>query len=84
MNNFFNRQELNQFGSVIWDDCFTQWNPRKTDVYHHFVAVMKAEGDNTYRAMKRHSNGQFELVSGERTLDDAIKVLAKMFSDRTA
>jgi hypothetical protein len=83
MNNFFNRQELNQFGSVVWDDCFTQWNPRKTDVYHHFVGIMKSEGDSTYRAFKRHSDGRFELVSGERTLDDAIKVLAKMFSDRT-
>ena len=84
MNNFFNRQEVSQFGAVIWDDCFTQWNPRKTDVYHHFVGVMKAEGDNTYRAMKRHPDGQFELVSGERTLNDAISVLTKMFSDRAA
>ena len=84
MYNFFNRQELNRFGSVVWDDCFTQWNPKKTDVYHHFVGVMKAEGDNTYRAFKRHPDDKFELVGGERTLDDAINVLAKMFSDRTA
>ena len=84
MNNFFNRQEVEQFGAVVWDDSLTQWNPSKTDVYCHFVAVMKAESDNTYRALKRHSDGQFELVSGERTLDDAINVLTKMFSDRAA
>ena len=81
MNNFFNRQEVEQFGSVVWEECFMQWNPKKTDVYCHDVGVMKAEGDNTYRALKRHSDGQFELVSGERTLDDAINVLTLMFSD---
>jgi len=84
MSNFFTRQEVSQFGSVVWDESLTQWNPRKTDVYHHVVAVMKAEGDNTYRAMKRHPDGKFELISGERTLDDAVNVLIKMFSDRAA
>jgi hypothetical protein len=84
MNNFFTREQVAQFGAVVWDESLTQWNPKKTDVYHHVVAVMKAEGDNTYRAMKRHSNGQFELVSGERTFDDAVNVLMKMFSDRAA
>tara|TARA_Y100000385_G_C12748285_1_gene489815 strand:- start:63 stop:317 length:255 start_codon:yes stop_codon:yes gene_type:complete len=84
MENIFTREEMNQFGTVVWDDVLTQWNPKRTDVYTHFVAVMKAEGDNTYRAMKRHSNGQFELVSGERTFDDAVNVLMKMFSDRAA
>jgi hypothetical protein len=84
MSNFFNRQEVSQFGSVVWDDCFTQWNPRKTDVYHHVVAVMKAEGNNTYRAIKRHPDGKFELISGERTLDDAVNVLMTMFSDKAA
>ena len=84
MDYMFTREEMNQFGAVVWDDVLTQWNPKRTDVYHHVVAVMKAEGDNTYRAMKRHSNGQFELVSGERTFDDAVNVLMKMFSDRAA
>jgi hypothetical protein len=45
---------------------------------------MKVEGDNTYRAFKRHRDGKFELVSGERSLDDAVNVLMKMFSDRAA
>jgi hypothetical protein len=84
MNNFFTRDEVAKFGNVVWDESLTQWNPRKTDVYHHVVAVMKAEGDNTYRAIKRNPDGKFELISGERTLDDAVNVLMKMFSDRAA
>jgi hypothetical protein len=84
MNNFFTRDEMVQFGNVVWNESLTQWNPKKTDVYHHVVAVMKVEGDNTYRAFKRHRDGKFELVSGERSLDDAVNVLMKMFSDRAA
>ena len=84
MNNFFTRDELAKFGTVVWDESLTQWNSNKTDVYHHVVAVMKAKNDNTYRAIKRYSNGKYELISGERTLDDAINVLIKMFSDRAA
>lgn len=84
MNNFFTRDEVIKFGTVVWEESLTQWNPSKTDVYHHVVAVMKAEGDNTYRAIKRHSNGKFELISGERTFDGAVNVLMKMFSDRAA
>lgn len=84
MNNFFTRDEVVKFGAVVWDESLTQWNPSKTDVYHHVVAVIKAEDDNTYRAIKRHSNGEFELISGERSLDDAVNVLMKMFSDRAA
>ena len=84
MNNFFTRDEVIKFGTVVWEESLTQWNLRKTDVYHHVVAVMKAEGDNTYRAIKRHPDGKFELISGERTLDDAVNVLMKMFSDRAA
>jgi hypothetical protein len=84
MNNFLTRDEVSKFGTVVWDESLTQWNSNKTDVYHHVVAVMKAEGDNTYRAMKRHSSGKFELISGERTVDDAVNVLMKMFSDRAA
>ena len=79
MDYMFTREEMNQFGAVVWDDVQTQWNPKRTDVYTHFVAVMKAEGDNTYRAVKRHDNNRFELVSGERTLCDAINVLQKCF-----
>jgi len=84
MTNFVTREEVGKFGAVLWDESLTQWNPSKTDVYLHIVAVMKAEGDNTFRAIKRHPNGMFELVSGERTLDDAVNVLMKMFSDRAA
>ena len=79
MSNFFSWEEVRQFGTVVWDESFTQWNPNKTDVYHHLVAVMKAEGDNTYRAVKRHPDGKFELISGERTFDDAVNVLVDTF-----
>jgi hypothetical protein len=79
MENVFTREEMTQFGAVVWDDVFTQWNPKRTDVYTHVVAVMKAEGDNTFRAVKRHDNNRFELVSGERTLCDAVNVLRKCF-----
>jgi len=84
MSNFFTRDEVSQFGAVVWDECLTQWNPTKSDVYWHFVAVMKAEGDDTYRAVKRHQDGTFELVSGERTFNDAVSVLMTTYSDRAA
>ena len=79
MNHIFTRDEMAQFGAVVWDDVLTQWNPKRTDVYTHFVAVLKAEKDNTYRAFKRHDSDRFELISGERTLCDAIDVLQKCF-----
>jgi len=75
MSNFFTRDEVDQFGEVVWADVLAQWNPKKTDVYHHVVAVMKGDTDNTYRAMVRHDWDAFELVSGERNLDDAIVTL---------
>ena len=70
---------MSQFGSVVWDDVLTQWNPKKTDVYAHVVAVMKAEEGSTYRAFKRHDDNEFELVTTERTLDAAVNVLKNCF-----
>jgi len=84
MTNFFTRDEVVQFGDVVWNESLTQWNPTKSDVYSHFVAVMKADGDNTYRAFKRHQDGMFELVSGERSFDDAVSVLMTTYSDSAA
>ena len=37
MSNFFTRDEVDQFGEVVWADVLAQWNPKKTDVYHHVV-----------------------------------------------
>ena len=79
MNHIFTRDEMTQFGTVVWDDVLTQWNPKRTDVYAHFVAVLKTEKDNTYRAFKRHDSDRFALIGGERTLCDAIDVLQKCF-----
>ena len=80
MNNFFTRNEVDQFGEVVWADVLGQWNPKKTDVYHHVVAVMKGDTDSTYRAVVRHDWDAFELVSGERNLDDAIVTLHTTYS----
>jgi hypothetical protein len=79
MDFMFTRDEMDRFGTVVWDDVLTQWNPKRTDVYAHFVAVLKAEKDNTYRAFKRHDSDSFELISGERTLSDAVNVLKNCF-----
>ena len=78
MNHMFTRDEMTQFGTVVWDEVLTQWNPKQTDVYAHFVAVLKSE-DNVYRAFKRHDSDSFELISGERTLSDAVNVLENCF-----
>ena len=81
MTRFFARNELAQFGAVVWEDTLSQWNPKKNDVYVHHVGIMKADGDNTYRAIKRHyPSDSYEIVSGEQTLDDAVSVLVKTFS----
>ena len=79
MNTMFTREDITQFGAVVWDDVFTQWNPKKTDVYTHVVAVMKAGENGAYKAFKRHDENKFELVTTERTLDDAVDVLKKCF-----
>lgn len=77
----FNANEIAAMGAVVWDDCLSQWNPKKTDTYTNFVGVIST--GKAFKAVKRHYNAGvygFEVLDSFSTKDEAIDMLELNFS----
>ena len=76
----FEANEIAAMGAVVWDGCLSQWNPKKTDVYTHFVGVIST--GKSFKAVKRHYNAgvyKFEVLDSFSTKDEAIDMLELNF-----
>jgi hypothetical protein len=77
----FNANEIADMGTVVWNECLTQWKPKRNDCYAHFVGVIST--GKSFKAIKRHYKAGgygFEILDSFSTKDEAIYMLELNFS----